>query len=90
MGEDTGGGKSNRVQAPQKSSAPIQTGTRSNGFVKSAKDKKGMTAADFKFKNDSPPPKAGTSVVAQKYPLLHRNSPCGCLSGKKYKKCCLL
>ena len=89
MGEDTGGGKSNRVQAPQKSSAPVRTSTVGGGFVKGAKKKGQMTAGEFKFKNSSPPAKHGGTVTQQKYPLLHRNDLCGCGSGKKFKKCCL-
>lgn len=90
MSDNTGGGKSTQVQAPQKTSAPIQTGTKSSGFVRSSKKKGQMTAGDFKFKKDSPPPKMGSSVPAQKYPLLQRNDLCGCGSKKKYKKCCLI
>ena len=90
MSDNTGGGKSTLVQAPQRTSAPVQTGTKSGGFVRGAK-KKVMTAGDFKFKNDSPPA-VGSYAPAPKnpYPLLQRNDVCGCGSKKKYKKCCLL
>ena len=92
MGEDSGGGKSTLVQAPQKSSAPIRTSTVGGGFIKNQKSKKGMTAADFKFKNDSPPPSTTSSSAGapkNPYPKLHRNDKCGCGSGEKYKRCCL-
>ena len=53
--DSAGGGKSTLVQAPQKSSAPVQTGTKSTGFIKGRKKASAhMTAGEFKFKNKSP------------------------------------
>jgi hypothetical protein len=95
MGEDSGGGKSTQVQAPQRSAAPVRTGTSGGGFIRGQKKSKGMTAEDaakMMFKNEAPVvANHGSSAGAPKnpYPLLHRNDPCGCKSGRKYKKCCL-
>lgn len=89
MSDNSGGGKSTLVQSPQKSRAPIATGTSSKGFVRNSK-KDVMTAGDFNFK--APKPEVKTSYApppVNPYPEIGRNDNCGCGSRKKYKKCCL-
>lgn len=88
----SGGGKSIAVQAPMKSSVPIQTGTRSGGFVRNAKKKVQSTAGEalkHLFQNSSPPSKKSyANAPANPYPKLTRNDLCNCGSGRKYKFCC--
>ena len=92
MGEkSTSGGKSTLVQAPQKSSAPIQTGTKQNGFVRSSKNK-GTTAGEQLSHLFNKPQSAYKiqygDAPDHPYKTLTRNDKCGCGSGVKYKKCC--
>lgn len=90
MSDNTGGGKSTLVQAPQKTAAPVHKGTSGGGFIKGAKKKQAMTAGDFNMPS-KPKPESGRSGTPPKkpYPELTRNDLCGCGSKKKYKRCCL-
>ncbi len=85
----SGGGKSTQVQAPQRTAAPVDKSSNGGGFVRASKKQIATTAGDHNFFKKETAFKGSTSVPKNPYPLLHRNDPCGCKSGKKFKKCCM-
>jgi len=92
MSDNTGGGKSTLVQAPQKTAAPVHKGTSGGGFIKASRKKKAFTMGDYQMpsKPKTEVKKSSLSAAPKNpYPKLTRNDLCGCGSEKKYKRCCL-